>query len=394
MGGAPALPSELQPLEAGDPENLGPYRVVGRLGAGGMGVVFGGIDEAGHCVAVKTLHPRSALRPHVRGVFAREVELLARVDGVCVPQVRAADPVAPTPWMATDFVPGRTLRRHVLELGPLRGEMLHAFAAGTAEALAAIHGCGVLHRDIKPGNVILAPDGPKIVDFGIATSTAMIEREDAASSYCTPGWVAPERYAQAPEGEPADVFGWGGLLVMAATGRSPFGTGTPEELRQRVLEEEPDLEGLPDELRDLAAQALDKDPAQRPTAAQALRRLLPEPAGDDSAVDGSAEDDTSADATPRELARRLSEVLSRTWRGIDAAGHHPAAWGALAGAGGGVAVGGAATGLAAAAPPTAVAGGGLASSGGAVGAGTAGGLDDPASAAAGTPGEDARAKWL
>jgi eukaryotic-like serine/threonine-protein kinase len=188
-----SLPSELSPLREGDPEYLGPYRMVGRLGVGGMGAVFGGLDGEGRCLAVKTLHGAEPAEPAMREAFVLEAALLVRVKGECVPRVHAADPEGPVPWLATDFVPGRTLRRHVNEIGALDGAMLVAFAAGAAEALAAIHACGVVHRAIKPGNVILSPHGPKVVDFGIATGTDQAEGPDVTSSYGTPGWVAPER---------------------------------------------------------------------------------------------------------------------------------------------------------------------------------------------------------
>jgi eukaryotic-like serine/threonine-protein kinase len=316
-----------------------------------MGTVYGGLDELRRCVAVKTLHERYASQPEFREAFTREVELLARVEGVCVPRVRAADVEAPVPWMAADFVPGRTLRAHVAELGVLDGPMLHAFAAGTAEALAAIHAAGVVHRDIKPGNVILSPEGPRVVDFGIAADTTADAETDPGSAYGTPGWVAPERYHGEPATAAADVFAWGGLLVLAATGRDPFGAGTTEDLKHRVLHEEPALDGLPQQLRDLASQALAKDPAARPGALILVRELLGTP------TDTEAEE-SEGERALAEAAARVRSLLAGAWRGIDAAGHHPAAWAAVG------AVGGAAAG---AALVTGAAAGGAAAGGVALG---------------------------
>ncbi|MBB4929978.1 hypothetical protein F4561_000798 [Lipingzhangella halophila] len=357
MEANPPLPPELRPTQPDDPQSIGRFRIVGRLGAGGMGVVFGGLDESARCVAVKTIHERYAAQSRFREIFSREVELLTRVDGVCVPRVRASDVRAATPWMATGFVPGRTLRQHVTDIGVLDGAMLRAFAAGTAEALAAIHAAGVVHRDIKPGNVILSPDGPYVVDFGIATDAEAGGDPDAASSYGTPGWVSPERYRGEPGTAATDVFAWGGLLVLAATGRAPFGEGTPDELKERVLHGDPDLDGVPDELRDLASRALAKDPEARPAAESALRDLL---------VAAGAE--PSPEESLPSLGGQLRTLLTEVWRGIDAAGHHSATWAALGAAAGAAAapavtVGAAAVTAGAAAPAGSSAGSGAGAGG-------------------------------
>ncbi|MBV2362903.1 serine/threonine-protein kinase [Streptomonospora nanhaiensis] len=332
--GAPApappaapLPVELSPLRPEDPRTVGPYRVIGRIGAGGMGAVYGGLDEHGRCLAVKTVHAEHAADPGFRAAFAREVALLRRANGVCTAAVHAADPDAPSPWVATDYIPGRNLHQHVRQVGTLDGAMLRAFAAGTAEALAAVHAAGIVHRDVKPGNVILAPDGPKIVDFGIATAPDDAQGPDAAASYGTPGWVAPERYRGAPAAPPVDVFAWGGLVVLAATGRAPFGTGTPAELKERVLTGEPDLDGVPEDLLPLVERALAKRPEDRPAALEAFTALLDlvsDAEGADAAAGGLAE-------RTRPLADRLRSALARYWHGVDAGWHEPALWAAAAG---------------------------------------------------------------
>ncbi|WP_150237633.1 serine/threonine-protein kinase [Nocardiopsis quinghaiensis] len=318
---ADPLPTGLKPLERGDPRRLGPYRLVGRIGAGGMGAVYGGLDESGRCVAVKTVHAKFARRRAYREAFAREVDMLSRARGVSTAHLHAADVTARVPWLAFDYVPGRDLRSHVREFGPLRGEMLRAFAAGTAEGLAALHAAGIAHRDIKPGNVILSPDGPKIVDFGIATTIGTRRATDRGASYGTPGWVAPERYAGASAAPAADVFAWGALVALAATGRDPFGRGTPEELSQRVRTGHHDMEGVPEDLRPLVERALSTDPDQRPSAVELMGALLLPPA--EAGVDGRGR------AVP--AAETLRVLLRDYWRGVDAAGHDPTRWAAAVG---------------------------------------------------------------
>ncbi|WP_232832945.1 serine/threonine-protein kinase, partial [Nocardiopsis sp. TNDT3] len=347
------LPPGLEPLEKGDPRTLGPYRIVGRIGAGGMGAVYGGIDGSGRCVAVKTVHARFARGRGHREAFAREVDMLARARGVSTARLYDADTTARVPWLAFDYVPGRNLRAHVRAFGPLEGEMLRAFAAGTAEGLAALHSAGIAHRDIKPGNVILSPDGPKIVDFGIATAVGTTRANDRGASYGTPGWVAPERYTGAVADPAADVFAWGALVALAATGREPFGRGTPEQLRQRVTAGQHDLAGVPDDVLPLVEAALANDPARRPRAVELMRALLPEP----------EEVGLSGRGGPVPAAETLRALLRGYWRGVDSAGHDPAAWatavgvlsaagitaGALGGAGAGTGgAAGAATGTTAA----------------------------------------------
>lgn len=352
-------PPGLTPLTAADPRALGPYRLAGRIGAGGMGAVYGGVGPDGRCVAVKTVHARHARRRHYREAFAREVEMLGRARGIGTAALYAADVSAKVPWLAFEYIPGRDLRAHVRAFGPLEGEMLRAFAVGTAEGLAALHAAGIAHRDIKPGNVVLSPTGPRIVDFGIATEIGADRSTDRSASYGTPGWVAPERYAGATAAPAADVFAWGGLVALAATGRDPFGGGTPQELRTRVEAGEYDIDGVPDTLRPLVAAALSVDPAARPRAVQLMRALLPE-----------AAELGLTDASGRvPAARTLRALLDAHWRGVDAAGHDPRLW---AGA----------VGLASAAG---LAGTALLSGGGpaAAGGGTAGGTSAGGTAAGG-----------
>ncbi|GHC83053.1 hypothetical protein GCM10007079_23840 [Nocardiopsis terrae] len=365
-------PPGLAPLEAGDPAWIGPYRVVGRIGSGGMGAVYGALDGQGVCVAVKTVHADFARRPRFREAFTREVEMLRRAGGISTARLHAADTEASVPWLAFDYVPGRDLRAHVRAFGPLEGDMFRTFALGMAEGLSALHAAGIAHRDIKPGNVILSPDGPKIVDFGIAVEIGTERSEDGSASYGTPGWSAPERYSGAAADPAADVFAWGGLVALAATGRQPFGAGDAGEKARRVREGEYDVDGVPEDLLGLVRAALSVDPDQRPNSEMLVRSLLPEPSeGADERQRGRA---TTADV--------LRRMLRDYWRGVDDAGHDPARWAAALGAA-------SAAGLGASVLGSGVLGsGGAAGTGaagtGAAGAGTAGGTGAAGTTAAGS----------
>lgn len=369
----PPLPPELAPLLPTDPVTIGPFRVIGRLGSGGMGAVYGALDAEHRCVAVKVIHAEHARRPEYRELFAREAELVSRIDAECTPRFLGADPNAPEPWLATEFVPGRTLQQHVREFGPLDEAALRAFAAGTAEALAAIHAAGVVHLEVKPGNIMLAPDGPKVLDFGIARAIGGTTDKNV---YGTPGWAAPERLDRQPGTPAADMFAWGGLIVFAATGRSPFGTGTSAELLERVRAGDCDLTGVPEELMELVARALSTDPEARPTAVEAFHTVL---ALDTVAADAIEEPGEDAAAIHR---KRLRALLHRVWTGFDAAGHRPELWMALGTAAGGVGV--AAGGAAALATQGTAGGGAAAGSGKLVGTASAAGGGASWGAGAGT----------
>ncbi|MEU6323406.1 serine/threonine-protein kinase [Streptomyces sp. NPDC047009] len=216
-----------------------------------MGTVYAAVGERGERVAVKVVHAGQVADEQFRARFRRGVQVLARVSGPCLVPLLDADPEAETPWLATAYVPGLTLSQHAAAHGPLAGIRLHLFAAGTARALAAVHAAGVVHRDLKPANVILAPDGPRVLDFGIAhvADGTAVTRSGMLTG--TPGWLSPEYYRDGSAGPPGDVFAWGALLAFAATGRHPFGTGTAEAVAFRVLNGEPDLAGVPNELNAL-----------------------------------------------------------------------------------------------------------------------------------------------
>ncbi|MEU6323223.1 serine/threonine-protein kinase [Streptomyces sp. NPDC047009] len=265
------MSSRVQPVQQGDPLQVGPYRVVGRLGAGGMGTVYAALGAAGERMAVKVVHPAQAADDEFRARFRREVQLSRRVAGPCLIPVRDAAIDAPAPWLATPFVPGPTLDRHVAANGPLAGTRLYAMAAGTAAALTAIHEAGIVHRDVKPQNLILAPFGPQMLDFGIAHALDGTSVTRTGVMTGTPGWISPEHYQTGAVGPEGDVFAWGALTAYAATGRLPFGHGAPDVVAFRVISADPDLDGLPTDLRPLVEQALSKEPSDRPTAAELAR---------------------------------------------------------------------------------------------------------------------------
>ncbi|MEU9719602.1 serine/threonine-protein kinase [Streptomyces sp. NPDC047976] len=262
----------VHPAHPGDPKRIGPYRIIGRLGTGGMGTVHAALDPRGTRVAVKSVHLAQAQDPEFRARFRREVALSARVQGPCLVPVLAADTEAERPWLAAQYVPGPTLDRHLAAHGPLTGGSLYAFAAGTAQALSAIHRAGVVHRDVKPQNVILSPAGPRMLDFGIAHAADGTSVTRTGVMTGTPGWISPEHYRSGTTGPAGDLFAWGALVAHAATGRLPFGTGAPDVVAFRVMSGDPDLDGLPAPLREVVEAALAKDPAARPTAERAAGR--------------------------------------------------------------------------------------------------------------------------
>ncbi|MDR7277181.1 serine/threonine protein kinase [Catenuloplanes atrovinosus] len=267
------------PLLEGDPARVGGYEIVGRLGAGGMGVVYLARDASGQPVAVKLVHAEVAGDPEFRRRFRDEVARARQVPPFCTAEVLDADPDAARPYLVVEYVEGPTLDEEVRQRGPLNPSHLHGLAIGVATALTAIHGAGVIHRDLKPGNVLLAPGSPKVIDFGIAHALeAAQERLTATGVYLgTVNYMAPERFADEPGPltAAADVFAWGCVVVFAGTGRAPFDGGTAIATIARIISRPPRLDGLPEgPLRRLAERALAPDPASRPTARELLDLLL------------------------------------------------------------------------------------------------------------------------
>jgi eukaryotic-like serine/threonine-protein kinase len=254
---------ELQP---GDPQVIGPYRLVGRLGQGGMGQVFLGVSPGGRPVAVKAIRPELASDPQFRTRFGREVASARKVSGVFTAMVVGADVEGPIAWLATAYVPGPSLAEAVDEQGPLPEASLLTLAGGLAEALSAIHAAGVTHRDLKPSNVLLAEDGPRVIDFGISRAAESTQLTQTGLTIGSPGFMSPEQAVGSEVGPPSDIFSLGTVLAFAATGKGPFGGGTTASLLYRVVHEAPDLAGVPEAVRPLIERCLVKDPAQRPTA--------------------------------------------------------------------------------------------------------------------------------
>ncbi|GLY72388.1 hypothetical protein Airi01_006550 [Actinoallomurus iriomotensis] len=264
----------MRPLRPEDPREIGSYRLVGRLGGGGMGQVFLGHSPGGRPVAVKVLLPGLAADDGFRRRFGQEVEAARRVGGFHTAPLVDADPTADPPWLVTAYIPGPSLREAVEAHGPLPPRSVLALGAGLAEGLAAIHACGLVHRDLKPGNVILAVDGPRIIDFGIARAMDAAAITATGSLLGTPGFMSPEQiHGSGDLGPASDVFALGSVLTFAATGRGPFDGGSTASIGYRILHTEPDLGTLSSPVRELVAGCLAKDPAARPLVADVLREL-------------------------------------------------------------------------------------------------------------------------
>ena len=258
---------ELQP---GDPELIGPYRVRGRLGAGGMGRVYLGLSPGGRSVAVKVIRADLAQDAEFRARFRREVAVARKVSGLFTAPVIDADVDGPVPWLATAYVPGPSLADAVSEHGPLPAASVLALARGLAEGLSAIHAAGVVHRDLKPANVLLAEDGPRVIDFGISRAVEASALTHTGLVVGSPGFMSPEQAEGREVGPPSDIFSLGAVLAFAATGQGPFGSGSTPALVYRVVHSGPQLDLVPAEVRSLAERCLAKDPALRPTAADLL----------------------------------------------------------------------------------------------------------------------------
>jgi Protein kinase domain/Domain of unknown function (DUF4352) len=416
--------ARLSPVTArqpGDPEKIGPYAILGRLGAGGMGTVylarFVHAGPGAPLVAVKVVHGELSRDPEFRARFRDEVAAAQRVAPFCTARLLDADPNATPPYLVTEYVDGLPLGRVVADRGELDSSTLHGVALGVAAALTAIHGAGLVHRDLKPANVLLSLSGPRVIDFGIARATnAAAGLTMAGTVLGTPGWMAPEQFSSGAVGTAADVFSWGSLVAFAATGRPPWGDeGPPASFAYRIIHAEPDVTGLSGTLRTLVLAALRKTPTDRPTARDLVLALLgASPDHPGGAPRSAIENPTAAATAAATQLLASSTMLPRARGGLPivpprtpvpgtpavaasgAAGGMAARGLAGGGAAGGGAGGVAARGLAGGGAAGGVAarglagggaagsgGGGVAARGGAAGSG-AGGLAAPGLAAAGS----------
>ncbi|MBE1488244.1 serine/threonine-protein kinase [Plantactinospora soyae] len=236
------------PLRNNDPERLGDYLLIGRLGSGGMGVVYLADSDDGGYVAIKLIHPTLTTDPEFSGRFRSEVERARQVPSFCTAEFLDADLDHDPPYLVVEYIDGPSLDEVVAERGPLRGGALHSLAVGVATALAGIHGAGIIHRDLKPDNILLPPGSPKVIDFGIARpfeATSQHTRTDVMVG--TVAYMAPERFSDGPETPvtaAADVFAWGCVIGFAGTGRTPFRGDSPSATAARILTQPPRLDGL------------------------------------------------------------------------------------------------------------------------------------------------------
>jgi Protein kinase domain len=269
----------VQPLASDDPAEIGGYRLRARLGAGGMGRVYLASTPAGRSVALKVVRPELGDDQNFRARFRQEIQAARRVHGLYTAQLLDADPAATLPWLVTAYVPGPSLQQAVAENGPMPQAMVFRLIAGVAEALQAIHAAGVVHRDLKPSNVLLAPDGPRVIDFGIARALEATALTRSGMMVGSPQFMAPEQIRDQPVTPAIDVFALGSLAAYAARGRPPFDEGHSAAVSYRVLHEPPDLDGCPPQLRALIESCLRKEAGARPAPRQILDVCLAHTAG-------------------------------------------------------------------------------------------------------------------
>ncbi|MGW1073785.1 outer membrane protein assembly factor BamB family protein [Streptomyces sp. NPDC002537] len=309
----------VEQLTQHDPRRIGPFEVLGRLGAGGMGLVYLARSASGRRVAIKTVRTELAEDQLFRVRFTREVEAARAVSGFYTAAVVDADPRAAVPWLATAYVPAPSLEEIINECGPLPAQAVRWLAAGVAEALQSIHGAGLVHRDLKPSNVLVVEDGPRVIDFGIASGVSNTRLTMTNVAVGTPAYMSPEqaRDSRSVTGA-SDIFSLGSTLVFAATGHAPFHGANPVETVFMLLREGPDLSGLPDELRPLIDSCMQMAAEHRPTPADLQAQLAPH-------LFASGGDDDSGTASAWLPDNAVTLIEQRR------AGHRPAAPGARSG---------------------------------------------------------------
>ncbi|CAL9640596.1 Serine_threonine-protein kinase PknD [Streptomyces sp. enrichment culture] len=305
------------------PARIGPYRPTRHLGTGGMGTVYYATDpDGGLPLAVKVLHQDFAADPAHRARFRRETTTLRKVTGPYLVPLVDADPDAPLPWLATAYVHGNTLHQHVRNTGAMSPDNLLTFAAAVAHALACIHDAGVAHRDLKPTNVLLAADGPRVVDFGIAHHLDATAITATSVTTGTPGWMAPEQLTDGTTLPACDIFAWGLLVAYAAAASHPF--GAPTGITHRIVSAAPSLTGVPGALLPLVREALHKEPARRPSAAEVAERTAAVYGPTGTAVFPTLAYTRSLDRTPRQNTTGVTVPLDRARWDVPLPAGHPA----------------------------------------------------------------------
>ncbi|MDQ0957660.1 hypothetical protein QFZ66_001538 [Streptomyces sp. B4I13] len=298
----------MEALKATDPQRVGRYRISALLGAGGMGRVFLGRSPSGRLIAVKVVRAELAEDPGFRRRFAQEVAAARKVTGFYTAALVDADPDGSPPWLATAYVPGMALDQAVAAHGPWPVGPVRMLGAGLAEALEAIHAAGLVHRDLKPSNVLIAADGPRVVDFGISVAAESTALTRTGTILGTPGFMAPEQLTGDPVTPATDVFAFGAVLTYAAVGTGPFGTGSAQSLNFRIAYEEPRLDRLPGPGLEIVARCLAKNPADRPAVGELIEELA-QVAG----VGGYTPTEVVTEVAawlPRQVARALSATLT------------------------------------------------------------------------------------